>query len=81
MVRLRELALDEIKKLSSRKGVRKRAVENFLMTLTANEDSSTAYTNLSLDARLYNWNSATVNAIARGIELASKPIKEVIKNA
>jgi hypothetical protein len=76
VVRLRELTLDEIKKLSSRKGVRKRAVENFLMTLTVNEDSSTAYANLSMDARLYNWNSATVNAIARGIELASKPRKE-----
>lgn len=72
---LRELTLEEIKRLASRKGVKKRAVENFLMTLTANRDSSTAYANLALDARLYHWNSATVKAIARGIELASKPLK------
>ena len=67
---MRELNKEEITKLANRKGVRKIAVENFLMSM--GNDANIAYANLSLDTRLYNWNSATVKAILKGINLASK---------
>ena len=68
--RMRELNKEEITKLANRKGVRKIAVENFLMSM--GNDANIAYANLSLDTRLYNWNSATVKAILKGINLANK---------
>lgn len=69
---MRELTTSEIEKLARRKGVRRIAVENFLMTVTNNPNSSTAFSNLFLDAKLYKWNAATVKAIQKGIELASR---------
>lgn len=70
---LRNLASDEIAALASRKGVRKIAVENFLMTVHHNDDSQTAFANLEMDADLYKWNGPTRTAIAEGITLASWP--------
>jgi len=69
---MRELTDSEIEKLASRKGVRRIAVENFLATVTACKKREYAIGNLYMDASLYRWNVATVEAIRRGIELASK---------
>jgi hypothetical protein len=66
---MRELTNDEIEKLSSRKGVKKIAVENFLSSLD-DLSVSDAYSNLRLDTRMYKWNSATVKAINDGIKKA-----------
>lgn len=45
-------------------------MENFLSTVTANEKEWMALGNLAQDARAYGWNSATVEAIRKGILLA-----------
>lgn len=63
-----KLPMDEIAKLAGRKGVRKIAVENFLMT--AGQEGmllGDEVTNLYEDARLYKWNAATVKAILEGL--------------
>lgn len=67
---MRKLTIPEIEKLASRKGVRRIAVENFLMSVTANPNAYIARLNLNYDARLYKWNSATVRAIRSGIKLS-----------
>jgi len=67
---MRELTIEEIKKLAARPGVKKVAVENFLMTVHHNTAVHTALYNLAMDAKLYGWNRATVNAILAGIKLA-----------
>lgn len=67
---MRELTSREIQKLASRKGVRRIAVENFLMSMGTDERIATS--NLWLDKGLYHWNSATVKAILDGISLARK---------
>lgn len=62
------LTEEDIESLASRPGVRRIAVENFLGTL----DGLTLYEatgNLKLDAKLYKWNVATVNAIQDGIDI------------
>ena len=69
---MRELTTQEIEKLASRKGVKRIAVENFLMTVTNNKTASIAYSNLFMDSRLYKWNAATVKAIQKGIELSDR---------
>jgi len=68
---MKKLSMDEISLLASRDTVRKVAVENFLMSLygSTRED---ALKNLSLDAKLYKWNTATRKAIRDGIELSFK---------
>jgi len=66
---MRELTKSEIKRFASRKGVRKMAVENFLSSMPS--DPSDALRNLEYDARLYNWNAATEEAIRDGILKAS----------
>lgn len=71
---MRKLTLEEISKFASRRGVRKIAVENFLMSMGEMEYNARA--NLRIDARLYGWNNSTVLAIQAGINLASK--REVI---
>lgn len=43
------------------------AVENFLGTL-GDQTEAEAFANLVLDARLYRWNVATVEAIQQGLE-------------
>lgn len=65
------LSMDEIEKLASRAGVKRVAVENFLMGVspsTGRIDDHLA--NLEMDARLYKWNAATVAAIRAGISKA-----------
>jgi hypothetical protein len=70
MARLRKLTLEEIEKFASRPKVKKIAVENFLMTLTTNPNSESAYLNLDRDAAMYGWNVFTYKAIRDGIKLA-----------
>lgn len=62
------LTLQQIEKLASRKGVKRIAVENFLMSLES-LDALEAYGNLDQDTRCYKWNTATRNAIGDGIKL------------
>ena len=72
---MRKLTAEEIEKLAMRKGVKKIAVENFLMTVTNNANERDAWMNLEMDARLYKWNVKTVRAIGDGIQLAFQVIK------
>ena len=67
---MRKLTAEEIEKLAMRKGVKRIAVENFLMTVTNNANERNARMNLEMDARLYKWNAKTVRAIGEGIQLA-----------
>ena len=69
---IRKLKTVEIEKLASREGVRRIAVENFLITVANNPDEYSAMANLSLDAGLYNWNAATKKAIRDGIKMACR---------
>lgn len=64
---LRKLSQKEIEKYASRKGVRRVAVENFLMTNDNNPDIMAALMNLDMDIRLYHWNATTACAIRDGI--------------
>lgn len=66
---MRKLTLKEIEGFALREGVRRIAVENFLMSMGSDELS--ALGNLGLDTQLYNWNAETVRAIKDGIRLAS----------
>lgn len=72
---MKKLTLQEIEQFSIRKGVKKIAVENFLMTMGVN--SYNAGLNLLKDAKLYNWDYSTVTAIYDGIGYAIK--EEAIK--
>lgn len=60
----------EIEKLASRAGVKKVAVENFLISLDTAAPKDAHLANLEMDARLYKWNAATVAAIRTGISTA-----------
>lgn len=68
---MRNLTGQEIESLSTRKGVKAIAVQNFLGTLN-DSTAREAYHNLQADARSYRWNAATIKAIEAGITLASK---------
>ncbi len=67
---MRKLELDEIEKLASRCGVKRIAVENFLISITANPDRNCATQNAYFDQILYGWNGVTLKAILDGIDLA-----------
>lgn len=67
---MRQLTLQEIEGLASRKGARRIAVENFLASMGA--DGADAYNNLTYDAIVYRWNPATRKAIRNGIDIANK---------
>ncbi len=67
-MQLRQLSADEIKCFSERPGVRKIAVENFLMTM--GDSYVQAVANLLLDASLYGWGDETFWAILYGILFA-----------
>ena len=67
---MRKLSLEEVEGFASRSGVKRIAVENFLMSM--GNDAKTAYLNLRLDTTLYGWNLGTVKAIGDGMRLASK---------
>lgn len=56
-----------IEEFAQRPGVRRVAVENFLMTVNNNPTQHDALLNLDMDARLYGWNHETVEAICYGI--------------
>jgi len=58
---------DIIEELANRKGVKKIAVENFLMSL-GESTKEEALANLNYDTQLYNWNSVTYLAIREGIK-------------
>jgi len=64
-----KLSIEEIERLSSRKGVRKIAVENFLISLN-DASYSDAMANLRRDTDLYKWNASTRKAISDGIRKA-----------
>lgn len=64
----RMISAKRIDELSSGKGVRKIAVENFLSTLGGMSESD-AKLNLAMDARSYGWNTATKAAIEEGIRI------------
>jgi len=70
------MKVEEIEKLASGKGIKKIAVENFLMSL----DGLTEYQavkNLELDKKLYSWNAAIVRAIRKGM---GKHFKQSMKH-
>ena len=62
---MRTLTIQEIEEFASRPGVRRIAVENFLMTMGT--DPMAASMNLDYDAGLYSWNNETIRAIKDGI--------------
>jgi hypothetical protein len=76
MNELQVLTSAEIETLATKEGVRKIAVENFLITVDSNSLKIHALANLQMDEKLYNWNNATVAAIKEGIELSTKKAKE-----
>ena len=67
---MRKLTNEELDKFAAREGVRKIAVENFLMTVTNNSSARIAELNLREDAVRYKWNPATCQAIKDGIALS-----------
>jgi len=68
---LRELTIEEIKEIVvARPKARRLAVENFLITVHHNKDAATALANLEQDAKLYDWDFPTVEAICLGIAKA-----------
>jgi hypothetical protein len=67
---LRELSKEEIKSLSSRWGVKGKAVQNF-MTEIGGISMSAAYEKLNHERKLNIWNLQTVSAISDGIILAT----------
>lgn len=71
MNNLRQLTKEEIAYLASRKNVKIHAVENFLMSVTNNNNMCEAFANLEVDAKLYKWNAPTVKAISDGIEVSA----------
>ena len=68
---LRELTAKEVEEIvTARPKARRLAVENFLMTVHHNENAAAALANLERDAKLYNWDFPTVEAICLGITKA-----------
>lgn len=72
---MRRLTVPEIERFATRKGVRRLAVENFLMTCHYSKNSHDAYENARADARSYKWDSNTLAAVIDGIALASGRIR------
>lgn len=73
---MNRLTNEQIEKLASRKGVDRTAVENFLMTVDANDNATSAYANARDDGKSYKWNAATQTAISLGITWACNAKKE-----
>jgi len=67
---MRSLSLNEIGVLATSRGVNKRDVEDFLDTVGQAGTEEGALLNLYYDARLFNWNISTVQAIEAGIKSA-----------
>lgn len=70
------LSNERINQLSEKKNVKKIAVQNFLWTLSSDIPMEYTLENLNMDARLYKWNTATVNAIKTGIKEFYKCLKK-----
>jgi hypothetical protein len=69
-IKMRSLSTNEIGFFASQSGAHKRDVENFLDTVGQAGTEEGALLNLHYDARLYNWDIATVLAIEAGIQSA-----------
>jgi hypothetical protein len=69
---MKHLTNEEILKLASKKGVKRIAVINFLSTLDLKIGAYGNTMNAGMDAAMYKWNSATVNAIMTGIRMAER---------
>jgi hypothetical protein len=69
---LKQLTLQQIAPLAARKGAKKVAVENFLMTVHFCETYQNAVGNLEMDTAAYKWNAATRSAISAGILMAAQ---------
>jgi len=79
MQKLRDLTPQEIEKILKKfPNAKLVAVENFLMTVGQNQNKYYALANLDKDRLLYGWNSDTVRAIRKGIDLASKSQKKEV---
>ncbi len=68
------LTPEQLEQLASRTGVKRIAVENFLMSVPLTTEHpygarGCAEVNLSGDAIAYRWNAATVKAIRDGLRL------------
>ena len=64
-----KITIEQIEKLAARSGVRRIAVENFLISL-GDMSYSDAVANLNDDTASYKWNAPTRNAILDGIRKA-----------
>lgn len=69
---LRKLTSDEIKKLVSRRNVRKKALGNFLAAM--DRDLLVAAEVLQSEPKSHNWNTATISAAYDGVALAKRPL-------
>jgi hypothetical protein len=67
---MHSLSINEIGSYSSKRGVEKRYVEDFLDSVGQAGTEEVALLNLYYDARLYSWNISTVRAIEAGIKSA-----------
>jgi hypothetical protein len=67
---MRALTSAEIEGLASRPGVKRIAVETFLLTLDLPAGYRGNAANARADARAYHWNEATLQAILDGILMA-----------
>ena len=66
----RRLEIYEIQMLVLRPNVRRTAVKNFLISMPLTLSVEKQLKNLAMDARLYKWDKATIEAIADGIYTA-----------
>ena len=62
----KQMDLETIERFAGRTGVKRMAVENFLMSLHPCNIEN-AQENLIVDVRLYSWNAKTRDAILAGI--------------
>ena len=68
--KVRNLTIKEIDEFAKREGVKKVAVENFLMSMGMNDKEKFIRGNLFRDAQMYKWNKKTIIAISDGIKSA-----------
>ena len=59
--------LSYVESQANKAGVKKLAVENFLMSIDSNKTIQDAIANLYYDAKLYAWNYQTIDVILKGI--------------
>lgn len=69
---MRQLTNAEIEKFAGLPRVKRIAVENFLSSVEYNKNKTDAILNMLADAKIYKWNTETVDAIREGICLACK---------